>query len=178
MVISAAGDWTTCLIESQIHIQQKQVQMQTLHYSDHPSPTPAPKLIIWTRGTVKAGVLSLSCIFPRVVILTTGSGIGPALSSLLDKPPGQFCRLIWSTRSPLLTYGAKIMKEVERGDPDAIVIDTNEAGRPDLVEMAWKTWQETRAEAVFVLSNERVTRKVVYGLESRGVPAFGPIWDS
>jgi hypothetical protein len=31
---------------------------------------------------------------------------------------------------------------------------------------------------VFVLSNERVTRKVVYGLESRGVPAFGPIWDS
>jgi len=47
-----------------------------------------------------------------------------------------------------------------------------------LVEVAWNTWRETRAEAVFVLSNELVTRKVVYGLDSRGVPAFGPIWDS
>lgn len=70
------------------------------------------------------------------------------------------------------------MKEVERADLDAIVIDTSEMGRPDLVEVAWNTWKETRAEAVFVLSNESVTRKVVYGLESRGVPAFGPIWDS
>jgi hypothetical protein len=176
MVISSAGDWTKSLIESQIHAQQKQVRKQTLNYLDRPSP--APTLIIWTRGTVKAGVLSLSCIFPRVIIVTTGSGIGPALSSLLDKPLGQFCRLIWSTRSPLLTYGAKLVKEVEKADPDAILIDTSEMGRPDLVEVVWHTWKETRAEAVFVLSNELVTRKVVYGLESRGVPAFGPIWDS
>ena len=70
------------------------------------------------------------------------------------------------------------MNEVAKVDPDAILIDTSEMGRPDLVEVAWNTWRETRAEAVFVLSNELVTRKVVYGLDSRGVPAFGPIWDS
>jgi hypothetical protein len=31
---------------------------------------------------------------------------------------------------------------------------------------------------VFVLSNERVVRWVVGGLEDRGVCAYGPIWDS
>jgi hypothetical protein len=179
MVISAAGDWTKSLIESQIHAQQKQAQTLKFLHCFHPlKKEEAKNISMWSRGTVKAGVLSLSCIFSRVIILTTGSGIGPALSSLLDKPPGQFCRLIWSTRSPLLTYGIQLCNEVEKTDPGATVIDTSELGRLDLVELAWKTWKETRAEAVFVLSNERVTRKVVYGLEARGVPAFGPIWDS
>jgi ketopantoate hydroxymethyltransferase len=71
-----------------------------------------------------------------------------------------------------------ITKLVEKVDPEAIVIDTDEVGRPDLVRVAWKVYKEMGAEAVFVLSNEVVTRKVVYGLEARGVPAFGPIWDS
>jgi ribosomal protein L14E/L6E/L27E len=35
-----------------------------------------------------------------------------------------------------------------------------------------------RGEAVVVISNQRVTRKVVYGLETRGVPAYGAIFDS
>lgn len=155
MVISAAGDWTTSLISS-----------------------PDPRTTFWVKGNVKTGVLSLSCIFRRVIIVTTGSGIGPALSSLLDKPEGQFCRLVWSTRSPIQTYGAQLCSEVERVDPDALIIDTDHMGRPDLVRVAWMMWRELQAEAVFVLSNEKVTRKVVYGLESRGVPAFGPIWDS
>jgi ketopantoate hydroxymethyltransferase len=59
-----------------------------------------------------------------------------------------------------------------------VVIDTDEMGRPDLVQVAWRCYKEVGAEAVFVLSNERVTRRVVRELEGRGVPAFGPIWDS
>ncbi|KAF2797959.1 hypothetical protein K505DRAFT_297339 [Melanomma pulvis-pyrius CBS 109.77] len=173
MVISAAGDWTTSLIQSQTQAQTRRHTLQCFA-----PPQPPPPLRIWVRGTVKAGVLSLSCIFPRVIILTTGSGIGPALSSLLDKPPTQFCRLIWSTRAPLQTYGEKLCVEVEKADPDALIIDTTNMGRPDLVQVAYQVWRETRAEAVFVLSNEKVTRKVVYGLEARGIPAFGPIWDS
>jgi len=78
----------------------------------------------------------------------------------------------------LLTYGAKLCAEVERADPDAMVIDTSVLGRPDLVKVGYRVYRTTRAEAVFVLSNERVTRRVVYELESRGVPTFGPIWDS
>lgn len=33
-------------------------------------------------------------------------------------------------------------------------------------------------EAVVIISNQKVTEKVVYGLESRGVPAYGAIFDS
>jgi ferredoxin-NADP reductase len=119
----------------------------------------------------KAGVLSLSLLFPRVVILTTGSGIGPALSSLLERPAYQHARLVWSTRSPLATYGREIMDE-------ALVLDTDEMGRPDLLEVAWRMYREERADAVFVLSNEKVVKAVVGGLEGRGVSAYGPIWDS
>jgi hypothetical protein len=36
----------------------------------------------------------------------------------------------------------------------------------------------TGADAVICVANAGVTDRVVRGLESRGVPAFGPIWDS
>ncbi|KAF2260470.1 hypothetical protein CC78DRAFT_523223 [Lojkania enalia] len=155
LIISAAGDWTQDVISSN-----------------------GARRTFWIKGAPKAGVLSLSCIFKRVVIVTTGSGIGPYLSSILDRPTGQFCRLVWSTRSPTLIFGGEIVEQVERADPDAVIIDTDTMGRPDLVTVAWKVWNETQAEAVFVLSNKVVTKKVVYGLESRGVRAYGPIWDS
>ena len=44
--------------------------------------------------------------------------------------------------------------------------------------MVWKLYNLEKVEVVFIISNPKLTRKVVYGLESRGVPAFGPIWDS
>lgn len=132
----------------------------------------------WVKGSAKAGVLSLSCMFKRVVILTTGSGIGLSLSSLLDRPEGQFARLIWSTRSPLTTYGPTLYDEALLADPDAVLIDTTQMGRPDLAVVAYRVWQDVGAEAVFVLSNEVVTNRVVYELQSRGIPAFGLIWNS
>jgi hypothetical protein len=58
------------------------------------------------------------------------------------------------------------------------VIDTDEMGRTDLLEVAWRVGREQRVEAVFVLSNEKVVKWVVGGLERRGMPAYGPIWDS
>jgi ferredoxin-NADP reductase len=133
---------------------------------------------LYTRTTPRAGVLSLTTLFPRVLIVTTGSGIGPSLSSLLHRPPSQHIRLIWSTRSPLATYGASLLALVHRADPEAVIIDTDVMGRPNLVEVAWRECRRMRGEAVFVLGNEGVTRRVVGGLEGRGVPAFGPVWDS
>ena len=38
--------------------------------------------------------------------------------------------------------------------------------------------KEFDAEAVIVISNKKLTWQVVYGLESRGIPAYGAIWDS
>jgi hypothetical protein len=59
-------------------------------------------------------------------------------------------------------------------DEHAVVVDTRKEGRPDLVKRAWDLYHQT----VIVISNPKLTRKVLYGLESRVVPAFGPIWDS
>jgi hypothetical protein len=178
MVISDAGDWTKSLIQ---HAHTRTAVHNAIAKPYTGNEKQAHKGIemeFYIKSHPKAGVLSLSILFPRVLILTTGSGIGPSLSSLLDRPPTQHARLVWSSRSPLATYGANIISLVERADPDAVVIDSTAVGRPDLLELAYRMWKEGGMEAVFVLSNERVVRWVVGGLERRGVPAFGPIWDS
>jgi hypothetical protein len=171
LVVSAAGDWTKHLIAT-AHWKRKEAELLGTETGK------GVLMRFYVKSHPRAGVLSLSCLYPRVLIVTTGSGIGPSLSSLLDRPPAQFARLVWSTRSPLATYGSHILALVKKADPDALVLDTDEMGRPDLLDVAWRMYAECRAEAVFVLRNEKVTRRVVGGLEKRGVPAFGPIWDS
>ncbi|KAF1358429.1 hypothetical protein EJ07DRAFT_179626 [Lizonia empirigonia] len=172
MVVSAAGNWTKGLITT----AQQQCQQQPSR--EKSGKEGGVQLSFYVKSHPRAGVLSLSCLYRRVVIITTGSGIGPSLSSLLDRPAGQDARLVWSTRSPLATYGAGVMRLVDGADSNALILDTDEMGRPDLLEVAWRVYKEMDAEAVFVLSNEKVTKMVVGGLEGRGVPAFGPIWDS
>ena len=59
-----------------------------------------------------------------------------------------------------------------------LVLDTREHGKPDMVKLTYRMVQQFDAEAVVIISNEALTRKVVYGMMSRGIPAFGAIWDS
>jgi len=87
-------------------------------------------------------------------------------------------RIIWSTKNPVKTYGQEIVDEVLRADKDAVIWDTGERGRPDLVRMAWRAWKEGGCEVVAVVSNKETAGWVVRELEGRGVRAFGPIWDS
>jgi len=47
-----------------------------------------------------------------------------------------------------------------------------------MVKLTYKLVREFVAEAVVIISNPTLTYKVVYGLNSRGIPAFGAIWDS
>lgn len=170
MVVSAAGDWTRGLIATTSLRSKEQAQSGESHKS--------VQMRFWVKSHPRAGVMSFSALYARVIIVTTGSGIGPALGSLLDRPHGQVARLIWSTRSPLKTYGEEMLGLVQRADPDALVLDTDEMGRPDLLQVTYRMCMEVGAEAVFVLSNEKVTRMMMGGLEKKGVPVYGPIWDS
>jgi hypothetical protein len=43
-----------------------------------------------------------------------------------------------------------------------------------MVELTWRLVTEFNAEA----ANQPLTEKEVYGVVSRGIPAFGAIWDS
>jgi hypothetical protein len=152
VLISDAGDWTRKTIAN-------------------------PRPYYYIKGIPVTGVLCMARIFRRIVIVTTGSGIGPCLGVMQDIPHTH-CRVIWSTPNPLKTYGEGIVNAVKDVDPKALIWDTRRQGRPDLVRMAYELYKAEEAEAVFVISNPKLTRKVVYGMESRGVPGFGPIWDS
>ncbi|OCL07920.1 hypothetical protein AOQ84DRAFT_278088, partial [Glonium stellatum] len=153
MIISAAGDWTNRTVRN-------------------------PRRKYWVKGVPKIGMLSMASIFQRVVIVTTGSGIGPIMSFFTSRPSDQVCRLIWSTPSPVETFGQTLNDWVLEVNPEAIIINTRVTGRPDLVRMTYQVYREFNAEAVFVISNPKLTRKLVYAMESRGIPAYGPIFDS
>ncbi|KIM34873.1 hypothetical protein M413DRAFT_391037 [Hebeloma cylindrosporum] len=151
VVVSNAGDWT------------KETIMK-------------PPTKLWVRGYPLHGLLYTSRLFERIVVVATGSGIGPCLSLLYANVTPR--RVLWSTPHPETTYGPKIMNSVLKADPDAIVWNTRKLGRPDMVALTYQLVLESNAEAVFIISNPKVTRKVVYGMETRGIPAYGAIFDS
>jgi len=150
LAISRAGDWTGSFIDS-------------------------PPTHVWVRGVPTAGAGNVGKLFRKVVWITTGSGIGPCLPSLLAGAPAH---LVWVTRSPEATFGPGLVGEITDSLPDALVWDTRARGKPDLVALALDAVRTTGAEAVICISNRPTTFEVVEGLESRGIPAYGAIWDS
>ena len=151
LIISRAGDWTGRFIE------------------DLPCH-------VWVKGITTAGVAHVETLFKSVVYVATGSGIGPVMPHLLAaKVPIQ---LIWSTRSPRTTYGDALVDEILRVQPNALIWDTDERGKPDLVQLTYGAVQVFGAEAVICIANQRLTRRVVEEMEARGIPAYGAIWDS
>ncbi|KAL4821251.1 hypothetical protein BDW67DRAFT_179953 [Aspergillus spinulosporus] len=151
-LVSKAGDWTAATIKDQ--------------------PTH-----LWKRGVLIYGFAYAMRVYKRVVVVTTGSGIGPCLSFLGDENRPSL-RVIWQTRAPKRTYGKEILNLVGRMDPNPVIIDTNSSGRLDMVPVIRQIAREHDAEAICVISNPFVTKKVVYELESMGIPAYGPIFDS
>ncbi|MEM8523090.1 MAG: amino acid adenylation domain-containing protein [Bacteroidota bacterium] len=151
LAISRAGDWTGEFID------------------DLPTH-------VWTRGIPTAGVGNIDQIFKRVIWVATGSGIGPCLPHMVAQEVPS--RLVWATRNPRKTYGDKLVDEILSVQPDAIIWDTDNYGKPDLVKLAYLAYQEFDAEAIICISNKKLTWQVVEGMESRGIPAYGAIWDS
>ena len=151
LVISRAGDWTGRFIDN-------------------------PPSHVWVKGITTSGVARIEVLFKKVVYVGTGSGIGPILPHLLahDVPN----RLIWSTRSPRKTYGDALVDEIEANTENPLIWDTDARGKPDLSALALQAVQESGAEAVIVISNQKLTQRVIYDMESQGIPAYGAIWDS
>lgn len=153
MLVSNAGDWTKKTIRN-------------------------PQSFYFTRGVPVLGVLCMAKIFRRVVIVTTGSGIGPCLGVMQDIPD-TFCRVIWSAPRPLATFGSPIMEMIKAVDRNALIIDSKLAKeRANLPLLAYNMYIKEKAECVFIISNPATTKQLIYAMESRGIPCFGPIWDS
>ncbi|TID26563.1 integral membrane protein TmpA [Venturia nashicola] len=167
LIVSAVGDWTMRNVKN-------------------------PKTQYWVKGFPKTGVLSMALVFKKVVVVTTGSGIGPCLSLMLESPEirkTQISAILWQANDPFTTYGDELVDRVFDSTKNAVIIDSNWRKNKDdkkirilpkthLIPMSYNLFLESGAEAVFVISNKEVTKEVVNGLEKRGVPAYGPIWDS
>ncbi|KAJ9200297.1 hypothetical protein DTO166G4_3297 [Paecilomyces variotii] len=151
-LVSRAGDWTSDTIQN-------------------------PPTHLWKRGVLIYGFAYAMRVFRRVLVVTTGSGIGPCLSFLGDENRPEL-RVVWQTRSPLQTYGQGVLDLVARMDSNAVILDTSKTGRTDMTPLIQQLAAEFEAEAVCVISNPVLTKKLVYNLEARGVPAYGPIFDS
>ena len=151
MVVSRAGGWTGKFIDD-------------------------PPAHVWVRGIPTAGVANAKRLFNRVLYVTTGSGIGPALGHLLTDTQG--ARLVWITRNPRATFGDGLVDEVIAAQPQAVIWNSDEQGKPDVLALTYEAYVTSEADAVICISNRRVTARIVGELERRGIPAFGPIWDS
>jgi len=151
VLVSNAGDWTKRQIDT--------------------APTK-----IWVRGIPTCGVIRISTLFKKVVLVATGSGIGPCLPVIYAKKIP--ARIFWSTPKPELTFGSDIINAIKDADEDAVIHDTKTMGRPDMVAITYRLLKESGAEAVVVISNQKLTQLVVYAMEARGIPAYGAIFDS
>jgi NAD(P)H-flavin reductase len=151
LVVSRAGDWTSKIIAN-------------------------PPREIWVRGIPTLGVINILPLFRRVVLVATGSGIGPCTPAVLEQRIP--IRLLWTAPSVRGTFGDKLVDSLLAANPETVIYDTRTHGKPDMVKLTYRLVQEFNAEAVIIISNEKLTQKVVYGMMSRGIPAFGAIWDS
>ena len=151
MVISRAGGWTAQFIDE-------------------------PPTHVWVRGIPTAGVANAKRLFTRVLYVVTGSGIGPVLGHLLTDTQG--ARLVWVTRTPQDTYGDGLVNEVTGAQPEAVIWNTSTHGKPDVFDVSYDAFVASGADAVICVSNKAVTDRVVREFGRRGIPAFGPIWDS
>jgi hypothetical protein len=62
------------------------------------------------------------------------------------------------------------MDTVRKTDGNAVVVDTEKDGRKDMVLLALKLYQESKAEAVIVISNTEGTYRLVRELEAEASP--------
>ncbi|EAU85234.1 nonribosomal peptide synthetase 12 [Coprinopsis cinerea okayama7 len=151
VVVSRAGDWTSKQIDN-------------------------PPTKIWVKGVPTYGVLKLVPMFRSMVLVATGSGIGPCAPIIFEKKIPM--RVLWTAPNVRQTFGDTLCDSILEAVPDAVIYDTRKHGKPDLVKLVLKLVKEFNPEAVAIISNQPLTEKVVYACMSRGIPAFGAIWDS
>ncbi|KAF2859775.1 hypothetical protein K470DRAFT_282507 [Piedraia hortae CBS 480.64] len=152
VIVSNAGNWTTDMIQN-------------------------PPKHIWCRGVPTLGVMRLSSLLSPIIIVATGSGIGPC-TSFLNVFPHHRARILWVARDPLKTYQSGLINRVRRIDPNAVIVDSTRTGKKSVPALTYALVKETKAEGVMIISNPKATSETVEAMESRGITAFGAIFDS
>ena len=94
LIVSRAGDWTSNVIQN-------------------------PPTKLWVRGIPTHGVLRMVPLFRRMVLVATGSGIGPCANTIFE---GRIpVRLLWTSPNVRETFGDEFVDQILRYAPDAIL---------------------------------------------------------
>jgi hypothetical protein len=152
--ISAAGDWTRSLIGS-------------------------PPSKIWVKGCPVYGATQSSRLFKKVLFVATGSGIAPVLSAVFSRLEKEIV-IFWITTQPSKKLDTDHLQELEAYRNSIIVFNAGRAAvQPKRVSaIIYGLHCEHQSEAVFVISNRKLTEVVKADLKRCRVPVFGPIFDS
>ena len=94
LVVSKAGDWTNDKIVE-------------------------PPKQLWVRGVPCYGVLRITPLFRRVVFVATGSGIGPCAPCILEQRVP--IRLLWTSPDVRKTFGDKLVDDILKASPGAVI---------------------------------------------------------
>ncbi|GLB38322.1 putative adenylate-forming reductase, a natural product biosynthesis enzyme that resembles non-ribosomal peptide synthetases, yet serves to modify one substrate, rather than to condense two or more building blocks [Lyophyllum shimeji] len=137
LIVSKAGDWTAD---------------QIAHPPTH----------LWVRGIPTFGVMRIVPLFRRIIVVATGSGIGPCTAAILEQRIPM--RLLWTAPNVRETFGDKLVDSILTAAPDAVIYNTRQRGKPDMVKLTYRMVKEFDAEAVCIISNRKLTEKVVYGM--------------
>lgn len=154
MYISAAGDWTRNLIDD-------------------------PPKNIWMKGRPVYGATQSSRLFRKVLFVATGSGIAPVLSAIFSRLENETV-IFWITTQPRKKLDAELLNVLEGYRKNVIISNTGrDVIQPEKISaMVYALHREHQSEAVFVVSNRKLTEFVKADLERCHVPVFGPIFDS
>lgn len=134
---------------------------------------------IYVRKFKFAGVGYLTCLYSRVVMVATGSGLGPMLSLYLQSRFDDAV-LIWVGRGLQENYGSQVWSLVHDAvaADRLITVDTLKQDKPDIVSLACNAAWDIDAQAVFINSNPKGAEITLRGCAANGIQAFRPAWDS
>ena len=94
LLVSRAGDWTA-----------KQIEQPPTH--------------VWVRGIPTCGVVRILPLFRRVVLVATGSGIGPCASFIFERRAT--IQLLWTSPDVRETFGDELVDTIMESAPGAVI---------------------------------------------------------
>ena len=110
LVVSRAGDWTINIIAK-------------------------PPTHIWKRGVPTYGVMRIAQMFNRIVLVATGSGIGPCTPAILERASP--IRLLWTAPNVRETFGDKLVDQIVEANPEAVIYSMSLTSRIFLSSLIW-----------------------------------------
>jgi ferredoxin-NADP reductase len=115
--------------------------------------------------------------YSRVVTLATGAGIAPCLPQIQNKSSDIY--LIWIAKNHQSTYGEEVWRVVGKLPKNQVFLhDTGQNGRPNAARLIANAVKVHRAEAVFVVSNDRYTGAIIGVCWRMGIRCYGATRDS